>query len=280
MTGRLSGATALITGGTSGIGEATLRLFLQEGANVVFAGRNVDKGQSLVTELGRKCVFQVADVRREADIESLIATCVERFGRLDTLFNNAGGGTLGEVETLTGEQFAYAMDLLLGSVLFGIKHAAPVMKGQGGGSIINNSSVAAFRTGAGGYLYSIAKAGVTHATRLAGAELARHQITVNSISPGGIATPIFFGGSSVATQLGAGGEALKMAKLNRNLARATLLGRAGAPLDVAYAALFLASEEGRYVTCHDLVVDAGMTSIPTDWRSHPDASQSRASASR
>ncbi len=154
------------------------------------------------------------------------------------------------------------MDLLVGSVLFGIKHAAPVMKEQRSGAIINNSSVAALRTGLGGYLYSAAKAAVTQLTRVAGMELGAYGVTVNAISPGGIATPIFYGGSAAARALDPEHDAAKMRKLTRNLGNATPLKRAGTPADIAHAALFLASDDGAFVNCHDLVVDAGMTFSP------------------
>jgi NAD(P)-dependent dehydrogenase (short-subunit alcohol dehydrogenase family) len=133
------------------------------------------------------------------------------------------------------------------------------MKAQGWGAIINNSSVAAFRTHMGGYLYSVAKAGVTQATKMAGMELGRYGISVNCISPGGIATPIFFGGSARAAAMEDEKRDATMAKLAGNLAKATPIQKAGLPKDIAAAALFLASDEGHYVNCHDLVVDAGMT---------------------
>src|SRR5215212_1659392 len=145
MSGRLEGKVAVITGGTSGIGEATVRLFVQEGARVVFSGRSEEAGTALAAELGPSARFVRADVTREADVKATIDVAVE--------------------------QFHYAMDLLLGSVIFGIKHAAPIMKAQGSGSIVNNSSVAALRSNRGGYLYSAAKAAVTHVSRLAAIEL-------------------------------------------------------------------------------------------------------------
>lgn len=160
---------------------------------------------------------------------------------------------------MTLEQFHYAMDLLLGSVIFGIKHATPLMKAQGSGSIINNSSVAALRTGMGGYLYSAAKAAVTHVTRIAVMELGPHGITVNCISPGAIATPIFYGGSAAARRLEPAHDAAKMRKLTNNLGNATPPRRGGTAQDIASAALYLASDEGSYVNCHDWVVDGGMT---------------------
>lgn len=258
MGKRLEGKVALITGGTSGIGEATVELFLAEGAKVMIAGRNREKGAQMVAALGEACRFVQADVSVEADIQAAIAATVDAFGRLDCLFNNAGGPANGAPDEVTAEDFRYAMDLLLGSVVLGIRHAAPIMKAQGRGAIINNSSVAALRGHMGGYLYSVAKAGVKRATELAGMELGQYGVTVNCISPGAIATPIFFGGSKASAGLDRAHADAKLAKLTRNLAQATPLGRSGLPRDIANAALFLASDEGSYVNAHDLVVDGGM----------------------
>ncbi len=219
MTRRLEGKVAVITGGTSGIGEATARRFVQEGARVVFAGRSEDKGAALARELGERAVFQRADVLREADIAALVDAAVSRFGRLDCLFNNAGAPTPGTLDSVTEADFDFAMRLLVGSVVFGIKHAARVMKPQKSGSIINNSSIAAHRTGQGKYLYSPAKAAVSHLTRVAGVELGPYGIRVNAISPGAIATPIFWGGSERANTLSAEENQRKQAKLERNLAQ-------------------------------------------------------------
>lgn len=261
MAGRLNGKVAIITGATSGIGEATARRFAQEGARLVIAGRNSEKGESLARELGADVVFQRADVTQETDIAVLVDTAVSRFGRLDCLFNNAGASSRGTLETVTQEDFHDSMQLLVGSVVFGIKHAARVMKPQGSGSIINNSSIAAHRFGQGGYLYSAAKAAVSHLTRIAGVELGAHGIRVNAISPGAVATPIFWGGSARAQTLSDADNERKLAKLQSNLARATPLPRAGFPDDIANAAVFLASDEGSFVNCHDLVVDGGRTSL-------------------
>lgn len=257
MTGRLQDKVVIITGATSGIGEATARRFAAEGARLVLAGRSVDKGEALARELGGETVFQRTDVMRETDIAALVDKAVERFGRLDCLFNNAGAGERSSVESVTEEQFAEVMQLLVGSVVFGMKHAARVMKPQGGGSIINNSSIAAHRINQGGYLYSGAKAAVSHLTRLAGAELGPHGIRVNAISPGAIATPIFWGGSARAHTLSDEENRQKLEKLQRNLAHATPTPRAGLADDIANAAVFLASDEAGYVNCHDLVVDGG-----------------------
>lgn len=259
MGQRLQGKVAVVTGGTSGIGEATVELFAEQGAEVVFTGRNADKGQAIAARIGAAARFVQSDITREADIKAAIDAAVETHGRLDCLFNNAGGPTPGAMETVTGDEFRYAMDLLVGSVLFGIKHAAPIMKAQKSGAIINNASVAALRTNLGEYLYGPAKAAVRHLTKVAGMELAPFGVRVNSIAPGGIATPIFFGGSSRAAGMEDERVEATMAKLQRNLANATPLRRSGVPRDIAYGALYLASDEGAFVTCHDLVIDAGMT---------------------
>ena len=131
------------------------------------------------------------------------------------------------------------------------------MKPAGGGSIINNASIAAHRFAQGGYLYSGAKAAVTHLTRLAGVELGPWNIRVNAISPGAIATPIFWGGSARAQTLSDAENQAKMAKLEGNLAKATPIPRSGLADDIANAALFLASDDSSYINSHDLVVDGG-----------------------
>jgi NAD(P)-dependent dehydrogenase (short-subunit alcohol dehydrogenase family) len=150
---------------------------------------------------------------------------------------------------------------LLSSVIFGIKHAVPHMEARGGGSIINCSSIAGIRYNQGNILYSVLKAAVTHYTRLAAVELGPKQIRVNAISPGAIATPIFWGGSARANTLAADDNARKLEKLKANLARATPLPRAGLADDIAEAALYLASDAGSYVNGHDLVVDGGRTQL-------------------
>ena len=261
MSMRLENKVAVITGGTSGIGEATAEVFAAHGAKVIIAGRSEEKGAAVAKRLGANVVYQRTDVMVEADIKAVIDLAVSLFGRLDCLFNNAGGPDRGMLETVTPDDFNYSMNLLLGSVVFGMKHAAPIMKEQGSGSIINNSSLAAIRMNQCGYLYSAAKAAVTHITRFAGHQLGPFGIRVNSISPAAIATPIFWGGSEVYNMLSAEQNERKMEKLKRNLAKATPLPRAGLARDIAYAALFLASDEGSFVNCHDLVVDGGRASL-------------------
>ncbi len=261
MAGRLEGKVAVITGGTSGIGEATAELFVKKGASIIIAGRSEDKGHKIAERLGEQCIYQRADVMNEADIKAVIDQAVAHFGRLDCLFNNAGGNGRGTMETVTKEDFDHSMNLILGSALFGLKHAVPVMKEQKSGCVINNSSIAAIRANQGFYLYSLAKAALTHLSVIAGTELGPFGIRVNSISPGAIATPIFWGGSEIANQLPEEENKRKMEKLKKKLAKATPLSRAGSPEDIAAAALYLASDEGSFVSCQDIVVDGGRTAM-------------------
>jgi NAD(P)-dependent dehydrogenase (short-subunit alcohol dehydrogenase family) len=260
MSGRLQDKVTIITGATSGIGEATARRFIEQGAYVILAGRSVEKGNALAKELGARAIYQQADVMKEADTAALVDLAVQKFGRLDCMFNNAGAPTPGNVNDITEEQFAYGVRLLLGSVVFGIKHASRAMKNNQGGSIINNASVAGHRYGQGSILYSATKAAVQHYTRLAGVELGPFNIRVNAISPGAIATPIFWGGSTRAQTLSDAENARKLAKLQGNLAKSTPLPRSGVADDIAFAAVFLASDEGSFINCHDLVVDGGRIS--------------------
>jgi NAD(P)-dependent dehydrogenase (short-subunit alcohol dehydrogenase family) len=265
QSARLQDKVAIITGATSGIGEATARVFAAHGAQLVIAGRSQERGEALAQELkalyGDRFMFHAVNVIHEQEVGALVDATVDRFGRLDCLFNNAGAGERSSVESVTEEEFDRVMRLLVGSAVFGMKHAARVMKTSGGGSIINNASIAAHRINQGGYLYSGAKAAVSHLTRLAGVELGPWTIRVNAISPGAIATPIFWGGSTRAQSLSDSENAQKMAKLQSNLASATPTPRSGLADDIAYAALFLASDEGSYINCHDLVVDGGRVAM-------------------
>ncbi len=261
MTNRLQDKIAIVTGGTSGIGEATAELFVDEGAMVVLTGRSQEKGQAIADRLGENAHYLCADVSREKDIADTISHPVEKFGKLDILFNNAGGPVGGTVDNISAADINYGVDLLLSSVILGIRYAVEPMKANGGGVIINNTSIAALRYRQGNFLYSALKAGVTHYTRLAGVELGPLGIRVNCISPGAIATPIFWGGSAIANTKSDEDNERKLAKLKASLAQATPLPRSGLPEDIAQAALYLASDAGSFINSHDLVVDGGRTSM-------------------
>ena len=188
--GRLEGKVAAITGGASGIGAGTVRRFVEEGAKVLIADLDQDKGDALVAELGTAVAFLRTDVSKEEDIAAMVAETTDRFGRIDVLFNNAGfGGALGPIESTTIADYDLTMDVLLKSVFLGMKHVAPLMKAQGSGSIISTASVAGVRAGFAPHLYSVAKCAVIHLTKTVALELGEHGIRVNAICPGFIATP-------------------------------------------------------------------------------------------
>ena len=200
-----------------------------------------------------------SDAPQEADIAKAVDFTTAQHGKLDILFNNAAPvGHHGPTHPRAYRLRCASAAIQCNS---GHRYAIAPMKAAGGGCIINNSSVAALRYRQGDPLYSALKAAVTHFTRMSGIELGPDNIRVNSISPGAIATPIFWGGSGRANTLSDEDNARKMAKLQQNLARSVPLGKTGLAEDIAEAALYLASEAGRFVNCHDLVVDAGRTSM-------------------
>src|SRR5262245_30018649 len=185
--GALDRKIAIVTGATSGIGRRTVERFVEEGAKVVFCGRRVELGQSLEKSLGRDHArFIKADVTQEADVQRIVESCVKDFGRVDVLFNNAGGpAPTGGIEATPVEGFDAAMATLVRSVMLGMKHVAPVMVKQGGGSIINNGSVAALRGGlSSSMVYSAAKAAVVHLSTCVAMQLGEQKVRVNCISPG------------------------------------------------------------------------------------------------
>ena len=261
MTKRLENRVALITGGTSGIGAETARLFINEGAKVVISGRSEEKGELLSKELGDNSKYLLSDVTKEKDIENSVTETIKEFGKLDILFNNAGGPVGAGIEKVTKKDIDYGVHLLLSSVILGTKFAIEPMRKSGGGCIINNSSIAGLRYRQGDPLYAALKAAVTHYTRMSGVELGPDNIRVNSISPGAIATPIFWGGSQRANTLSEEENEKKLEKLKGNLAKAVPLNRSGLAIDIAEAALYLASEAGSFISCQDIVVDGGRTAM-------------------
>ncbi len=254
---RLDGKVCIITGATSGIGRRTAELFVAEGARVVAAGRRADLGAALEKELGaERLLFQRTDVTQEAEFKALIDACVAKWGRVDCLFNNAGGpAPVGGIETVPVDGFDAAMASLVRSVMLGMKHVTPVMVKQGSGSIINNGSVAARRAGmSSSMIYSAAKAAVNHLTVCVAMQLGEKNIRVNSISPGGIATGIFGKALGLSHE-----EAEKTAETMKSVFAANQpIPRAGLTDDIAQAAVFLASNESSFVNGHDLVVDGGL----------------------
>jgi NAD(P)-dependent dehydrogenase (short-subunit alcohol dehydrogenase family) len=255
--GRLSGKVAVITGATSGIGLRTAEIFVAEGAKIVIAGRRVAEGEALAKQLGANCIFRQTDVTVEEQIRALIALAVEKFGKIDCLFNNAGGpAQTGGIEGLDAARFDAAMTSLVRSVMLGMKHVAPYMKRQGSGSIINNGSIAGRLAGfSSSMVYSAAKAAVNHLTKCVAMELGESGVRVNSISPGAIATGIFGKALGLSTD-----AAEKTSSVMREVYKtAQPIPRAGLPDDIAHAAVFLASDESSFINGHDLVVDGAIT---------------------
>ena len=253
--GRLDGKFAIITGGASGIGEASASLFVEEGASVLIADVQDDKGWKLAEELGTRAEYLHADVSRESDVEVLMSRAVEAYGRLDCMFNNAGiAGPTGP-ESVKVEGFNEAIGVLFRGVFLGIKHAAHVMKRQGSGSIVNTASVAGLRTGYGNHIYSAAKAGVIPLTRSVAMELGESGVRVNCICPGFIPTPMI----GRARGLSIDEADQKLDTIRKSFTMAQPLRRPGDPTDIAEAALWLASDDSSFINGHALVVDGGVT---------------------
>jgi len=257
MALRLEGKIAVITGAASGIGEATARRFVAEGAQVVLGDIQLDKGEALAKELGAQTCFQRCDVTSEEQVAALVDRAVSEFGHLDIMFNNAGiVGAVGPIDSTPAKEWSVTLDILLSGVFYGMKHAARVMKPRATGSIISMSSTAGLFGGLGPHAYAAAKHAVVGLTKNVGAELCHHGIRVNAIAPASMATEM------VASVLAGDPSALDQAAAA--LADASpLTGRAGTALDVANAALWLASDESGYTNGHILTTDAGITTGST-----------------
>jgi NAD(P)-dependent dehydrogenase (short-subunit alcohol dehydrogenase family) len=254
--GMLEGKVAIITGATSGIGARTAELFVEEGAKVVFTGRRKAEGEALAAKLGKSSRFVQADATLEDDWKRVIAATTDTFGKLDALFNNAGGpAPTGSIASVPVDGFDKAMALLVRSVMLGMKHAAPIMMKQRSGSIINNGSIAGHLAGySTSMIYGAAKAAVNHLTRCVAMELGEHNVRVNSVSPGAIATGI------LAKALGADtAKADQLAsKIEVFYAKAQPIPRAGMPDDIAQCVAWLASDRATFVNGTDIVVDGGV----------------------
>jgi NAD(P)-dependent dehydrogenase (short-subunit alcohol dehydrogenase family) len=257
MVDRLKNKVAVITGGCSGIGLATVELFIAEGANVVVADILTEQGAALEKRFSSKLRFIRCDVTREDEIAASIELAVSTFGGVDITFNNAGAvGTSDDIECMQAENWDYTMNLLVRSAMFGIKHSIGPMKLRGGGAIINTSSVAAVVTGPPAYC--AAKAAVLHLAHAAALELAPYNIRVNSVMPGFISTPIFGGMMGLQYE-----KSKQLADLvAKSAAHLQPLQIAGRPEDIAEAVLYFASDAAAFVTGTELRIDGGVTLIP------------------
>jgi NAD(P)-dependent dehydrogenase (short-subunit alcohol dehydrogenase family) len=252
--GRLDGKRAVITGAASGIGEGTARLFVAEGALVVLADIDSERGRRIAAELGERCRFVDCDVSREGDIDQAVETAVGTFGGLDCLYNNAGNpGSAGGIEEIDVAVWDRTVAIHLRGMFLGIRAAAKVMRPQGHGSIINTASVAASRANAAGHDYSACKAAIIQLTRTTANELGEQGVRVNAVCPGAIATSIF----GRAAGLDAEQAQRTIPFMTQVLANAAPIPRAGQPSDIAEAVLWLASDSSSYVTGQALAVDGG-----------------------
>ena len=256
MTGLLNGKVAVITGGCSGIGLGTVELFIAEGAKVVCADLQDQKGAMLEARFGDLLRYVHCDVTQEADIAKAINTAAEAFGGLDILFNNAGaGGASNGVEDMTAEAWDSVQNLLVRSVVLGMKHAIPLMRARGGGAIVNTASIAGLQAGWGPLAYSTAKCAVIHLTKCAAAELSPQKIRVNAICPGLIATSIFGASFGLPREV-ADQMAAQIASVAPDFQPVP---KGGMPDDIAKACLYLASDASAFVSGTHLVVDGGIT---------------------
>ncbi len=248
--GKLDGKVAVITGGASGIGAATAKLFVTEGAKVMLGDIQDEAGEELATSLGEAVAYQHADVTQETDVKALMDGAVSRFGRLDILFNNAGSfGVRGSITEIAVEDFEKTMALLLRSVFLGMKHAGKILAEQGSGCILSTSSISGLSPGRGPHAYSVAKAAVIQLTKSVALELGERGVRVNCICPGGVATPFVLEAAGVSEEL--------MPAIVEKMGQAQPLQRPGVAEDVARAALWLCSDDADFVIGQALAVDGG-----------------------
>src|SRR4029079_11027442 len=254
--GKMDGVVAAVTGGASGIGEATVRRFIAEGAEVAFADRDATRGRRVAEEIaaaGGKALFVEAEVGREAACLGFIQQALERFGRLNVLVNNAGIRMYQTVVEATAESWDEILSVNLKSYAFCAKGAIPAMRKAGGGSIVNVASVRSIVVGGNTLQYDTAKHAVAGLTRGLAMDHGAEGIRVNAVCPGPIFTPFH------ARRLQAAGKTI--AEYNDDAAGKTMLKRPGTADEVAACILFLASKDASYVTGSLLFVDGGMTAM-------------------
>ena len=247
---KLAGKIAVITGGNSGIGLATAKRFVEEGAHVVITGRREKELKEAAVLIGKNVTTVVGDVTRLEDLDRLFAVVKEKHGHIDVLFANAGWGEVAPLETATEAHFDQTFDLNVKGTFFTAQKALPLIKN--GGSIILNSSVANVMGLPTFAVYAASKAAVRSFARGWAAELKGRKIRVNTISPGPIETPVL-------EKTGLTPEQIKQAVAQ--WVSEVPLGRRGKPEEIAAAALFLASDESSYITGVDLAVDGGMAQV-------------------
>ena len=247
---RLQGKTAIITGAGSGIGKASARIFAKEGARVAVVDRDKEGGKTVADEIGASSFFLSADVASASDMEAMSRTVLEQFGRIDILFNNAGVSCVGALHETSEEEWDRVMTINTKGIYLACKHVVPIMLKQKSGCIINMASGASVLGLAQRAAYTASKGAVYSLTRAMQADYCRSGIRVNSLVPGTIYTPFVEGYLKKH-------YADDLEKATDNLKKRQLSGTLGTPEDVAYAALYLASDEAKYVYGSALMVDGG-----------------------
>jgi NAD(P)-dependent dehydrogenase (short-subunit alcohol dehydrogenase family) len=250
MSKKLEGKVAVITGGNSGIGLATARRFVAEGAHVFITGRRQAELNEAVKHIEKNVTGVRGDVSNLADLDRLFATVKQQQGRLDVLFANAGVGALAPLGEITEEHFDQAFHINVKGLLFTVQKALPIFRD--GGSIILNGSVAASKGTPASSVYSATKAAVRSFARCWTTDLKHRKIRVNVISPGPIETPIFNKAGLTREQI----DEFKASQV-----AAVPMGRMGTADEVAKAAVFLASDDSSYVTGIELFVDGGVAQV-------------------
>ncbi len=249
---RLSGKVAIVTGAGNGMGRATALLFAREGASVVIGDVDAAAGASAVAEIeaaGGRAVFQRCDVSVEAEVAALVATAEERFGKLDTIFNNAGiEQPVTPSQDVSEALFDKVIGINLKGTFFGCKHAIPALLRSGGGTIVNNSSVSAFANVGGNISYAASKGAVMSMTRVLAIEYARRNIRVNAINPGVIDTDMNRRNAVLSAD---------PAAVEERWRAITPLGRMGTGEEIAQTVLYLASDQSSFTTGIGLLIDGG-----------------------
>jgi len=250
---RLENKTALITGGASGIGAAATRRFIEEGCRVMICDIQAEAGAAFANTFGDSASFMICDVTKEDQVAAAMDAAVQQYGKLDIVFHSAGiVGSVGPIATTPSPEWLFTIDVLLNGAFYTLKHAARVMLPNKSGSILSMASTAGVQGGLGPHAYAAAKHAVVGLTKNVATELCHSGIRVNAIAAASMATPMV---ASVLT-----GDPNNIEGAIEQLAQASpLVGRAGLAMDVANAALWLASDESGYTTGHTLTTDAGIT---------------------
>ena len=251
---RLENKVAVVTGGASGIGAAICELFAKEGARVVVADIDSHRGAQTVSSIesdGGDAIFVKTDVSQEDEVSDLVTATLGSYGGVDVLVNDAAAFVFGEVQDVTADDWAKVLGVNVLGAAHTVKNFLPAMSANGGGSIVNIASISSLIAQPGFIPYSTSKGALLQLTRCLALDLAKHNIRVNCICPGSIYTP--------ATERHIQFEKADKAEFLKEASESNFLKRVGEPIEIAYGALFLASDESSFVTGTPLVIDGGLT---------------------